>query len=233
MNAQVETPAKPATDAAVAKLTLMASGDVKKQQDGIRVSLVKLDAAIHENAVQCLLHAEKHGDTSLMRRLLVEIVDAKSGYRRQGIIAWMREFSPMELKGDVIQLTGTINGERRPFRVEEANATPFTELAGAKEMVGERPIFRDNLTSQIDRAIRNYRAAVENTVIEPGKPPRAKDPKKPFYDGIHLDKIEAGFDKMEAVLAEITAFPDATKDVYDARTQLKKAELLNETAAGK
>jgi hypothetical protein len=204
---------------------------IKKDQDGIRVSLIKLDARIHANAVQCLMHAEKHGDTSLMRRLLVDIVDEKSGYRRQGLIAWMREFSPMILKGDNITLGGTLNNERKPFRVEQANITPFTSLSSAREMVAVRPIFRDNLTSKVERAIREYRAAVENTIIEPGKPPAPKDVKKPFYDGIHLDKMEEFFDKLDNQLGEVMSWNDSTKDVRVARDQMVKAQLELEEAS--
>lgn len=203
---------------------------IKKDQDGIRASLIKLDAKIHANAVQCLMHAEKHGDTSLMRRLLVDIVDAKSGYRRQGLIAWMRQFSPMELKGDNITLSGTINGERRPFKVDEANVTPFTSLASAREMLAVRPVFRDNLTSKVERAIKEYRAAVANTIIEPGKPPAPKDIKLPFYDGIHLDKMEEFFDKLDNQLGEVMSWNDSTKDVRVARDQLVKAQLEVEAA---
>lgn len=215
--AQVEQAAKVA-------LVLLGKDTIKKDQDSIRANLLHLDSQIHANAVQCLLHAEKHGDTSLMRRLLVDIIDAKSGYRRQGIIAWMREFSPMELSGDVIKLTGTLNGEPRPFRCELANLTPFTELSSAKEFVAERPVFRDNVTSMVDRAVKAYRSAVENTIVTPGQAPKPKDPKKPFFNGIHLDKMEDAFAKIEGIMTELTANPDATKDVYDARQALAKAE---------
>lgn len=204
---------------------------IKKDQDGIRVSLIKLDAKIHANAVQCMMHAEKHGDTSLMRRLLVDIVDAKSGYRRQGLIAWMRQFSPMELKGDNITLSGTINGERRPFKCSEANVTPFTSLASAREQLAVRPIFRDNLTSKVSRAISEYRAAIENTIMEPGQPPKPKDIKKPFYDGIHLDKMEAFFDKLDVDLGEVLSWNDSTKDVRVARDQMVKAQIELEDAS--
>lgn len=212
---------------------LLEKAVIKKDQDGIRVSLIKLDARIHANAVQCLLHAEKHGDTSLMRRLLVDIVDAKSGYRRQGLIAWMRQFSPMELKGDNITLSGTIDGERRSFKIEEANKTPFTSLASAREMLATRPVFKDNLTSKMERAIKEYRAAVENTILEPGQPPKPKDIKKPFYNGIHLDKMESFFDTVEGQLSEVLSWNDSTKDVFVAREQLAKAELEVAEAAKK
>lgn len=212
------------------KITLLGKDVIKRDQDGIRRSMVKLDASVHANAVQCLLHAEATGDTSLMRRLLVDIIDAKSGYRRQGLIAWMREFSPMELSGDVIKLTGTINGERKPFRVDEANKTAFTELAGAREFVGERPVFRDNITSQVERAVKAYRAAAENTLVEPGKSARPKDAKKPFLSALHMDKLEDGFAKIEGIVAEINALPDSTKDVYDANAQLEKATAAQKAA---
>ena len=111
--------------------------------------------------------------------------------------------------------------------LEEANATPFTSLSKADELVGEKPIFRDGLTSQIQRSITAYREAVANTVFTPGKEPKALDPKKPFYNGIHLDKMEAGFDAIANILAGMSSFPDATKDVYEARQAIAKAELIS------
>lgn len=212
---------------------LLEKSVIKADQDGIRSSIIKIDAAIHANAVQCLMHAEKHGDTSLMRRLLVDIIDAKSGYRRQGVIAWMREFSPMELVGDIIKLTGTINGERRPWQIAKANETHFTSLASAREMVPMKPVFKDNLTSKVERASKEYRAAIENTLIVAGQPPKPKDAKKPFYDGIHLDKMDEAFDKIEAILAEVQSWNDSTKDARGAAEMLKKAELEVAESAGK
>jgi len=212
-------------DNVVPVLVLLSSEVIKKDQDSIRVSLTKLDTAIHANAVQCLLHAEKHGDTSLMRRLLVDIVDAKSGYRRQGLIAWMRAFSPMELHGDNIKLTGTIDGVPIPFNVDKANMTPFTDLASAKELVPMKPVFRDNLTSQLERSLKAYRTSIENTKIDNGKVIGPVDAKKAFYDGIHLDKMDAAFDKIAQIIAEMNSFKDDTKDVRAARDVIAKANM--------
>lgn len=209
---------------------------VKHHQDNIRHNLISLDANIHANAVQCLLHAEKHGDTSLMRRLLIDIVDAKSGYRRQGLIAWMRAYSPMELKGDTINLSGMIpgsDGVRRPFLIEEANRTPFSASDKFREVVLFKPIFKDGLTSKIERAMKEYKAAVDNTLIVPGEKPKPKDPKKPFYDGIHLDKMEAGFAAIEKIMNTDLNFGDETASVYAAQDALKKANMAVAAAQGK
>jgi len=205
---------------------------IKEDQNHIRASLASLDLRIHKNAVQCMMHAEKHGDTSLFRRLLIDIVDAKSGYRRRGLIAWMAHFSPMRLTKDNINLSGLTGDIRQAFRVKEAYEIPFWTLEESKEMVPYRPIFKDNLTSKIERAIKEYRAAIDNTLIVPGQPPQPKVAGKPFYNGIHLDKMELGFDAIEKTVTEILAFADQTKDVYTAREAMKKAELEVAAAAG-
>lgn len=200
---------------------------IKKDQDGIRKSLVKLDMAIHNNAIQCYLHAEKHGDTSLMRRLLIDIVDAKTGYRRQGIIGHMRMFTPMELVGDIIKLTGTVNGEKRPWKLEEANKTPFWDIKQLNETPALRPVYRDTLIAKVLLSKKEYMAAKENTVD--GKP---VDPKKPFLDGIHMDKLEEFYTNLENNLIELSKYQDHTGTVRKAQDALKKAEQLNtETAA--
>lgn len=197
-------------------LVLMSKDAIKADQDTIRVSVLGLDRAVHNNAVQCLLHAEKHGDTSLMRRLLMDIVDVKTGYRRQGLINWMRKHSPMELKGDVINLTGTDGkGNKRPFLVEKANQTPFWTDADNAERVA-KPVFKDTLMSKIDTATRDFNAAIENTVN--GKP---VNPDKPFYDGIHSDKVVDFFAKLKEMR---DALPnDETRAVRLAQKQ--QAEL--------
>lgn len=203
-------------------LELWTKDVIKKDQDGIRKSLLKLDYNIHQNAVQCLMHAEKHGDTSLMRRLLVDIVDDKTGYRRQGVIAWMKKFSPMELKGkDTIALTGTLADgvTKKPFRVEEANKSPFTGLAEAAERVS-KPVYRETLISKIKLAIKEFNAAQENTVN--GK---AVDKTKPFLDAIHQDKLSDFFGSLEGKVVELDAFRDNTLETRKAQEALRKAEL--------
>ena len=136
----------------------------------------------------------------------------------------------MELHKDIIKLTGLLNGERKPFRVEEANKTAFTSLTSAQEFVGERPLFRDNIVGAVERAVKAYKAAVENTLVEPGQPAKPKDAKKPFLSALHMDKMEDGMSKIEGITAELNALPDSTKDVYDANVQLQKAQAAQEAA---
>jgi hypothetical protein len=199
--------------------------DIKKGQDTIKVNLTSIDGLIHENAVQCLMHAEKHGDTSLMRRLLVDIIDAKSGYRRQGIIAWMRTYTPMELKGDTINLSGVdaATGKKRPWRVQEANANPFRSDRKFAEQA--KPIYRDTLLSKVNLMIKEYKAAKANT--KDGKP---VDASKAYLDVLHADKLEEFMDGVESNVVNLSQYLDNTREVAKARENLAKAQLEMEDA---
>jgi hypothetical protein len=202
------------------QVVLLSPDEIKKDQDSIRRNLTKLDAQIHSNAVQCLMHCEKHRDTSLMRRLLVDIIDAKSGYRRQGLIVWMRMFSPMELSGDTINMSGKDkDGKERAFDIEKARQSPFWGLREAREIV--RPLYQESWLGKINAAEREFRRAIENT--KDGKP---IDPTKPFYDGVGADKIVSFFDKIAEMKTEIPA--DSTREVRMAQETIRKAEMAEQ-----
>lgn len=193
--------------------------DIKKDQDSIRKALTELDASIHMNAVQCMMHAEEHGDTSLFRRLVVDIVNKQTGYRLQSLIAWMRAYSPMVLVGDVIKLTGvTEDGEKIPWRVKEAFKTPFWTAKQFDEAPPLRPVFRDALMAKVNTAIRDFKNARDNTVN--GKP---VDPLKPFFDGLHETEVASAFANIEAEVIHLQTFRDSTMEARKAEKALKRA----------
>lgn len=204
-------------------IIVMSKDEVKSVQDRIKSALNGIDADIHGNAVQCLIHAEKHGDTSLMRRLLVEIVGRDSGYRRQGLIAWMRTYSPMELKGDTINLSGKDpeTGEKRPFKIEAANANPFRSDTRFKEVV---PFFQQGLTNKLDAGVKEFKRAIANT----GPDGKAIDPSKPFYAGVDTAKVISLVDEIEKIRAQMPE--DNTREVVLAARQLREVAGSEEAA---
>lgn len=201
---------------ATTKPVLIASAAILAAQDGIRTTIVKLDQSIHDNAVQCLLHAEKHGDTSLMRRLLVDILDVKTGYRRQGLINWMRKHSPMELSGKDINLKGVDQlGNKRPFLIAEANLTPFwLDNANAEQVA--RPVFQGNLISKIAAAVREFKALRDNTDAQ-GSP---KDPTKPYLVTDNGSKLTSLIEGIEVQLAGVPE--DFAERRFKAKLELAK-----------
>lgn len=208
------------TVAKVVLPALLGKDDIKTEQDGIRGGLLKLDMAVHTNAIQCLLHAQKHNDPSLMRRLLVDVLDTKSGYRRQGLINWMRKHSPLELKGDNINMGGIdAKGNKREFLLQEAAETPFWNDSANNERVA-KPVFQSAILNPIDKAIKTMEASLENTAN--GQP---VDPSKPYYDGVGSDKVVDFLKKVKEMRGELPA--DTTEDVrkVQARTQADQAYL--------
>ena len=218
--------AKPVAIADVAKAAgpawgeLWTSTKIFADQDEIRPVLVGLDDRIHINAVMCLRHGEKHGDTGPMKRLIVEIIGTKSGYRVQGLIKWMRTHSPMELVGDNIKLTGVDpqTGERRPWQCEKAYLTPFRDAKGYEEIV-EKPVFRDTLMSGIKRSIKAFHESVENTTKD-GLP---INPSKPFFTG-NIAEMTAFYASLEAQVKMVTAKPDKGEDIYKAKLGVRQAQ---------
>lgn len=197
---------------------------IKADQDKIRTSLLSIDLLIHQNMVQCAMHAEKHGDTSLFRRLLMDIIDPTTGYRRQGVIVWMRTFTPMELVGDVIKLTGLMpDGEtKRPWKLEEGNRQAFTKLSAAREQVA-KPIYRDTLMSKVNLAMKEWRNAKANTTTDAGGKNIPIDKTKPFYDGIYMDAMSAVFEDIEKALVPLETKPDSTLAARKAHEAAAKA----------
>lgn len=197
-------------------IKLLTTEEIKSDQDVIRRNVTSLDAQVHANAVQCMLHAEKHGDTSLMRRLLIEVVDAKTGYRRAGLINWMRRWSPMELSGDTINLSGLdAAGVKRLFNVEEANAKPFWTDSRNAERVA-KPVYQDTLLNGVDRSVKAIIEAIENTVD--GK---AVDPSKPYFDGLNAPKVVDFAKKVRDMAAELP---------QDPTSAVRKATQIRDTA---
>lgn len=198
------------------KLVLLGKDVIKTDQDGIKAVQGGLDKRIHDNAIQCMMHAKEYGDTSLMRRLLVDVLDKRNtGYRVQGLINWMRKHSPMELNGNTVNLTGTDGkGNKRPWKIEEANARPFWTDRNNDERVA-KPVFRDTLIGSIDRAYKQFMEAINNT--KDGQP---IDPTKPFYDGIQTDKVVDFFKKVKEMRDELPV--DATADVRKAQAEQRR-----------
>ncbi len=208
MNAKVEI---------VLPIALLSGDEIKLDQDSIKKNLTALDQQIHNNAVQCLMHSAKHRDTSLMVRLLVDIIDGDTtGYRRQGLIAWMKYFSPLRLSGKTINMSGKGDDEKeQPFNLEAALKTPFWKLV--KEPENKlRPMYQQGVIGAINKAIKDFEEAVTNT--KDGQP---IDKDKPFYKGKNVDTIVQFAIEVKKLQAVVPA--DSTQDIDKAQKKQAQA----------
>jgi hypothetical protein len=81
-----------------------------------------LDGNIHQAAVSCLDHAEKHGDVTLASRL-VEAMPRSS--RKAALIHWFEQFGPLVFDKEKTAFHISRKKEKAPYRVSEAVETPF------------------------------------------------------------------------------------------------------------
>lgn len=84
----------------------------------------KFDTDAHITAVQCLAHAEQHGDWTLATKL-VHIMPRSS--RRKALIMWFRAHGPCTYS-EKNGFKKDKRSEAQPFNVSEADKVPFYEF---------------------------------------------------------------------------------------------------------
>lgn len=106
---------------------LLSSADIEKRITSIRSRSRKMDMDIHTTAVQCLAHAEKHGDVTLCGRLIGAMGHAS---RRQDLIAWFAYFGPVAINAKTFKPTQrkATHEQYRKYDVAGAEETPFWVL---------------------------------------------------------------------------------------------------------
>jgi hypothetical protein len=213
--------------AASKALTLLPVKAIKAHQATIKVRMMTLDADVHSNAIQCYLHAKEYGDTTPLQHLIIDCLGLKgSGYRVRALIAHMQRFTPCALYKDVIRLTGNVNGVPIPWDIETAALTPFWTIPDFDEVLAFKPVYKDGVIAKIAKASKEYRDSVGNAKIVDGKVVGPIDPTKPFYDGIHLDKMDDIFDRVAKIVEEFETFNDDTAVRAKARKQKAEAEAV-------
>lgn len=101
-------------------------------------------ALIHVAAVQCMLHAEKHGDVTLAARLVQEVKDNCKGVVVAGLNKWFKDHSPIKLATDEDgKVVGSLLKEGEPGYKPFASGEAETHVAmEAREVTArtDRPI---------------------------------------------------------------------------------------------
>jgi len=136
-----ETMKKQSTDLTVVKVIeqpARTAADIAADIARVVTADGKLDITVHNLAVECLEHAQQHGDFTLFARLIGDVKTAGGvSYgrgvrsRRLGLLEWATKFSPIRVNGDgVMGVLPETSKAYVPFNVEAAQETPFYDLAG-------------------------------------------------------------------------------------------------------
>lgn len=104
-------------------ITILSGESVSKSIASIKARSTKLTADIHNTGIQCLLHAQAHGDITLVDRLSKALAAANAP---EAFKAWVKEYSPITWNGDgEVKLIPSTNKMFKPFDVDGANANPY------------------------------------------------------------------------------------------------------------
>ena len=127
-----------------------------------------LDFDIHTTAVQCLLHAEKHGDPRKMDNLIKALGKA---HRSKTLKLWAETFSPIRWNGDgKVGLLPKNSKKYVPFQIVEADAMKFWDL---QEETVKKPLtlaalkkIVEGLTKKVEKAETDGTIAEGENVVD-------------------------------------------------------------------
>ena len=101
--------------------------EILKSIKSINSRSAKLQRDIHAVAVECLQHAEAHGDATLMKSLYLAL---PTGQRREALLVWCNTYSPLRVtqQGQNCGLLKKDSPKYVPFDIESAIANPYYAL---------------------------------------------------------------------------------------------------------
>lgn len=186
--------------------------------DKVTKNLVTLDADVHEAVCQTVAHVEKHGDWTLLKRLMAGL--KASGYRFQGVVAFIGAYSPVRFpadKSDPVGFTVKVlkpgDDGYKPFDVPAMWSTDWRALNITEERVG-KAVYADDITKNIMAAQGRFLKLVENT--NPDGTPR--DDTKPYYRG-DVGAMLSFLNQIAAIKA-----PEDRAKIKDAKRAEREAE---------
>ena len=103
---------------------------------------------IHEASVQCILHAEKHGDVTLAQKLMQDVKDNCKGVVVAGLAKWFQDYSPVRLTSENGEVKASLlkAGEKgyKAFDTKAASENVAMEAPEVKNRA-ERPITKPTI----------------------------------------------------------------------------------------
>ena len=107
---------------------LLPTADVRAMIATVVAEAGKVQHDIHEAALQCIAHAEEHGDITLADHLVKELEANATGQRTATLRDWFAKFSPIRWNnktGEVGLLKNKEAEAYTPFDYDAASASPY------------------------------------------------------------------------------------------------------------
>lgn len=127
---------------------LLSAANVRKSIDSNTKMIAVGLAGLHSDMVQCMLHAEKHGDITLAQYLMQSVRDNCKGVVVAGIEQWFTKFSPIKLtsKDGIVSAELLKEGDKgyKAFNSAEAETTVALESREVTDRAN-RPIVKPTI----------------------------------------------------------------------------------------
>lgn len=128
-------------------------------------SAARLQVRIHEIALECLQHAQEHGDATLINTLYRGL---PTGQRTESLRVWVETYSPIRFKSD--GGVGVLKAEAKaftPYDLVNAETNPYyTERETVK-----KPLTLDQLIKLANGMVNKVNKAEEEGRIAEGEDP--------------------------------------------------------------
>jgi len=147
--------------------------DAKKIKEMITACVKSADdlyTSVHAAAVQCLLHAEAHGDVTLLDDLIRGL---NKGTYSGGLRFWAAKYTPIRWNGD--GKIGLIGPKKSPtmfeehlkannnvaWNIVEAEANAFWTLEEVQAAKEKQPITDARFLGAVDKMVKSFKKAVD------------------------------------------------------------------------
>ena len=110
------------------------ASEIRKTIKLLVASAGKLQARIHDVALECAEHAQEHGDVTLADTLVKSLETEARGQRTETLKLWFKTFTPIRWNGkEEIGLDKEGSKTYTPFDLESASANPYYQFAGKEK----------------------------------------------------------------------------------------------------
>lgn len=198
---------------------LLEPGKIGSMIETVHNTSAQFALLLHEAVFQCALHCQKHGDYTLIARLLGGKIKNKKGdvvetfpvamkaVSRREIAMWLGRYTPLRLRDDVWMLA---KGEKATWDLVEGYANPWHSMPEV-EADRNRPVNFDNIQAIIfgtrkrfekavaegkfkgdPVAMRTYLDAVEKVPVPKQLQRRVIEPDYQKHDEVEVKLILAG-----------------------------------------
>lgn len=170
-----------------------------------------LQTLIHETAIECLQHAQEHGDVTIIDALVKAL---PKGQRVESLIEWVQDYSPVRWNG--AKEVGLLKKEAKaftPFDIETAMTDPY--YSHTAEQRSKQKLSLEALQNIVAGLSTRIEKAVENGTIKDGEDVDQMTAYASRLAGVNVPKLVVNNDEQSEDTPDVPTTDDDTPPVVE------------------